>query len=369
MGVRLKQIPFLTERIPCRVLFQSDKAKIELFLEKKPASRFDGIVGLLPNNQTGSLLFTGDVLLKLHNSFNRGELLEINWRRLQVATQDLKTRFVYPFLLKSPFGADLTFKLYKKDSTFLEVNPNIGVQYQLTGGNYFKVFFNRRSMVLLSTNHLKYLTILPDYADIATTLYGIGLKLERLDSPLNPRKGYLLQGATSAGNRTIKKNQKLNESIYKDVQLQSVQYMSEVEGMIYFPVRNRSTLKMANQSAWIKTPTLFTNDLYRIGGLKTLRGFDEESIAASLYSIFTFEYRFLFEENSNLSFFSDVAYYENNSLAFKGDRYDLAYSVGAGIHFQTKAGIFSMNYALGSQYNNGIDSRRGKIHFGIVNNF
>ena len=44
--------------------------------------------------------------------------------------------------------------------------------------------------------------------------------------------------------------------------------------------------------------TMFQNELFRIGGLKTLRGFDEESIFASVYSIFTLEYRFILEQNS-----------------------------------------------------------------------
>jgi hemolysin activation/secretion protein len=109
--------------------------------------------------------------------------------------------------------------------------------------------------------------------------------------------------------------------------------------------------------------------LYRVGGLKTLRGFDEESILASSYYIFTLEYRYLLEENSYLYFFGDGAYTENLSISYTGDRYDTPYGFGAGISFETKAGIFSINYALGSQYGNPIDVRAGKVHFGIVNYF
>ena len=369
IGARIKQLPFLTERIPYRVLFQGEKAKIELFLEKKQASQFDGIIGLLPNNKTGKLLFTGDVLLKLNNAFTRGELLELNWRRLQAATQDLKARFILPFLLKSPFGADLNFKLYKKDSTFLEVNPNIGIQYQLIGGNYFKAFVNQRQMTLINTTGLKYITTLPAYADVSTSLYGVSIKSEKLNYNINPRRGYSFTGTVSAGNRVIKKNDKLNEAVYDNLKLRSVQYSSEIEAMLFIPIKNRGTIKIGNQSAWLENSTLFLNDLYRIGGLKTLRGFDEESILASIYSIFTLEYRFLFEENSYLFFFSDAAYYENRGISFSGDRYDAPYSIGTGISFQTKAGIFSINYALGSQYGNAIDLRRGKVHFGIVSHF
>ena len=64
---------------------------------------------------------------------------------------------------------------------------------------------------------------------------------------------------------------------------------------------------------------------------------------------------------------SDGAWYENASVNTYFN--DMPYSFGAGISFETKAGIFSLNYALGKQFSNPIDLRSGKIHFGIVNQF
>ncbi|HEY4800578.1 MAG TPA: hypothetical protein VII99_15980, partial [Bacteroidia bacterium] len=368
-STRMKELPFLRERIPFRVLFTDEKAKLELFLEKKHASLFDGIIGLLPDNKTGKILFTGDVNLKLHNSFNRGELLELSWRRLQAATQDLKSHLVYPFLFKTPFGIDANFKLYKKDSTYLEVDPNFGIQYHLLGANYIKAFVERKTLTLLNTKGLEHLTSLPPYADITSSLYGLSLKLEKLDYRLNPRKGYSILGTISAGNKVIKKNAHLDASVYNGLTLNSAQYNAELIAEIFFPIMKRSTIKVGTNSAYLQNSTLFQNELFRIGGLKTLRGFDEESIYASQYSIFTLEYRFLLEENSYLFFFGDGAYYENHSITFKGDRYDAPFGFGTGISFETKAGIFSVNYALGKQFSNPIDLKSGKVHFGIVNYF
>ena len=116
------------------------------------------------------------------------------------------------------------------------------------------------------------------------------------------------------------------------------------------------------------SPQLFKNELYRIGGFRTLRGFDEQSIFASSYAIGTFEYRFLFEQNSAFILFADGAWYENNSVSSKYVS-DTPYSVGAGVSFETKAGIFQLNYAIGSQFGNPFDFRTGKINFGLVNTF
>ena len=367
VNTRLAEIPFVRSSKPATVIFNNKFNKLILNLDKKQASQFDGIIGILPNDKTGTILFTGVVHLKLQNGLGRGELIDLNWQRLQTQTQDLKLRLVYPFLLGSPFGLDYNLKIYKQDTTFLAVSQNIGLQYILTGGNYFKVFYSNTISSLLSTTGLEYLTTLPINADVQSNMYGIGLKYEKLDYRLNPRKGYSFIGNTSAGTKTIKKNANLNPIVYEGLKLSSTQYNADLEGSIFIPIKDRSTIKIANQSAFMYGENMFHNELFRIGGLNALRGFDEESIYASAYSIFTLEYHYILEQNSYLYLFSDGAYYENRSL--QQYVHDTPFGFGAGISFETKAGIFSISYALGKQFDNPIELKSGKIHFGIVNYF
>ena len=368
--MRIKELPFINATNTSVVAFSEKETKLILFLDKKKASQFDGFVGILPNEQTSKVLLTGDVHLKLQNSINRGELIELNWRSLQKNTQDLKTRLTYPFLFSTPFGIDYNFKLYKKDTLFIEVNQNIGIQYLLIGGNYFKVFLNNKKSNLLSTKGLEFQTTLPTYADISSNIYGLGYKSEKFDYRFNPRTGYSFNINVGVGTKNIKKNPKLNPVAYNNVTLHSTQYNSDLEASWYLPIKNRSTLKLAMQAAYLLTESIFENELFRIGGFKTLRGFDEESINASAYSIFTLEYRYLLEQNSYLYLFTDGAYYENMSISFNGkDRDDTPIGFGAGISFETKAGIFSINYALGKQFDNPIYLKSGKVHFGIISYF
>jgi len=367
VNTRIAELPFIRATQSAEVKFTNKHNKLILFIDKKRSSQFDGIVGLLPDNVTGKLLFTGDVRLKLQNSFSRGELIDLNWRRLQTQTQDLKMRLVYPFVLRTPFGLDYNFKLYKRDTTFIDVNQNIGVQYLLIGGNYFKVFYNNKTSNLLSTKGLEFVTTLPPYADIKTDMYGLGWRYEKLDYRLNPRKGFTVTTNASVGTKKIKKNTKINQEVYDGLDLNTAIYAADLEAALFIPFLSRHTLKIGNQSAFIQGESIFQNELYRIGGLKTLRGFDEESIFASAFSIFTLEYRFLLEQNSYLYVFGDGAWYENKNV----NNYvtDTPIGFGTGISFETKAGIFSINYALGKQFDNPIQLRSGKIHFGIVNYF
>ncbi|MDQ3048366.1 MAG: hypothetical protein M3R27_12515 [Bacteroidota bacterium] len=367
VNTRIAELPFVRSTKPASVTFTNKTNKLILNLEKKRASQFDGIVGILPDNKTGKILFTGDVRLKLQNGLGRGELIELNWRRLQTQTQDLKARLVYPFVLKSPFGLDYNFKLYKKDTTFLDVNQNIGVQYLLIGGNYLKVFYNNKTSTLLSTKGLEFATTLPPYADVRTNMYGLGMKFEQLDYRLNPRKGFSILMNGSAGTKNIKRNSKLNPEVYENLKLNSAIYSADLEGSFFIPLFSRNAIRLGGQAAFVYGESIFQNELLRIGGLKTLRGFDEEAIFASTFSILTFEYRFILEQNSYMYVFFDQAWYENNNV--KEYVSDEPFGFGAGISFETKAGIFSINYALGKQFDNPIQLRSGKIHFGIVNYF
>lgn len=367
VNIRIAELSFVRSTKPAIVTFTDKNNKLILNLEKKRSSQFDGIVGILPDAKTGKILFTGDVRLKLENGLGRGELIDLNWRRLQTQTQDLQLRLVYPFLFRSPFGIDYNFKLYKRDTTFLDVNQNIGIQYLLVGGNYFKIFYSNKTSTLLSTKGLEHVTTLPTYADVRNNMYGLGLKYEKLDYRLNPRKGFSVTVNGSAGTKIISKNPKLNQVVYEKLTLNSTQYSADFDGSLFVPFGGRSTFKIANKSAFLHAQSIFQNELYRIGGLKTFRGFNEESIFATSYSIFTLEYRFILEQNSYLYVFGDGTWYENNSLISYTN--DTPYGFGAGISFETKAGIFSINYALGKQFDNPIQLRDGKIHFGIVNNF
>lgn len=364
---RLRQLPFLRETHAPVMKITDKYNKLILFLNKKNASQFDGILGLQPQ-PNGKTVLTGDVRIRLYNNiFKAGELVDLNWRRLQYQTQDFRVAAAYPYLFRTPVGTDYSLTLYKRDTTFIDVQNNVGLQYLFNGLNNVKVFYRQRNTNLLETASLAGISVLPDYADIATSAYGLGLFYERLDYRFNPRRGLAVNLSGSAGNREIKKNSKINETLYNNIQLRSTQYQTEGSLSFYIPLLRASAVKIGAQGGGIMSPQLFRNELFRIGGFRSIRGVDEQSIFASSFVIGTLEYRFLFEQNSALVLFADGSWYENNALG----QYisDTPYSFGAGVSFETKAGIFQLNYALATQLGNPFDFRSGKVNFGLVNTF
>jgi outer membrane protein assembly factor BamA len=353
---RILQIQFLEEIKPHELLFTPEGAELFLYLKSSPVSLVNGVVGLQPNPITGQNVITGDVRLKLLNVLKRGELLDVNWRSLQPQTQDLKLKLNYPFLFNTPFGIDASFDLYRRDSTFLTTTTNLGIQYFLKGGNYIKAFFEAENSNLLQggINNPS-----GNMSSVANARYGLGVFRRQLDYLPNPSKGFYLELDGLIGTRSSRRPT-------EDTATVTTTYSLRLNLDWYIPLAKRHVLRVANTTRAYYAPEIFTNELFRFGGLTTQRGFDEEELWGSTRSTFTLEYRFLVDRNSHAFLFYDQSFYENNAETYYRDQ---PFGVGAGFSFGTNLGIFSITYGVGRQLDNPMLLRNGKVHFGYVSFF
>lgn len=357
---RIRELPFVTSKQAPYILFSEEQNKVYLFLDAKKASSFNGVLGVQPDPVSGDVRLTGDLDLRLRNSLKRGEAINLNWRSLQDGTQDLKVGLNMPFVLRSPFGTDLTLKLFKRDTTFLEVVSRAALEYLLPKGDKVGVFINNKSNKRLG----RLLIATPGAADVKILSYGLALTRERFDYRFNPRKG---TGIVLDGSVGTKRSNTATLTDTTAREVRTVQYDLNADLVQHVPIGKRGTVRLAAKGGAMVNDVLYSNELYRIGGLKTLRGMDEASIYCSAYAIGTIEYRFLFEENSNFFLFVDQGWWEDRSQETAPN--DTPLGFGTGTSFETKAGIFSLTYALGRQFNNPIDLRSGKIHFGFTSLF
>lgn len=353
----LQQTNFINVLKKSELLFTENGVELYVYLENQKMSSMNGAVGLQPNPQSQKIGLTGDVQIKLQNVFKKAELIDLNWRSIEPQTQALQAKLNYPFLFKSPFGIDLKFNLYKRDSTFLDLKSFVGIQFSFKNNVQLKGFYQVNSSEILSktpnpSSLFSYL------APIKLNSYGLSLQYKRINFLPNPSKGFSLFIETSIGNRTIKKENTVLEKsyVYKSI----FQYVS------YIPITKRNIIKVGVNFESYTSSTIFQNERYRFGGLNSLRGFNEEELFASTKLITSLEYRFLLDKNSNAFIFYDQGIYEDNTLTYKIDN---PFGVGAGISFGSRIGIFSISYALGKQENNPFEFRNGKIHFGYITYF
>jgi outer membrane protein assembly factor BamA len=380
---RLRSSPFLEMTSPPTVTFIKNQARVNLFLKKKRTSRFDFLIGLLPQNgtsNTGSnLLLTGQATAEFWNPFGQGERIFADFQRLRPETQRLDLEASWPFMFGQPFGLDGRFHLYRRDSTFLEFQADGGIQYGFEGGDFVKIYWENRSANLLKINvlQLKSTQKLPPNLDTKANTFGIETNLNRLDYRFNPRRGWATKLRGGAGFRqTIRNNDILKLS---DVTTDfSAQYDSLTgkfstargDGKLEFyqPIFKRCALKMAVAGGGIfSKKRILLNEQFRLGGQKILRGYDEESVFATRYIVSTLEFRLLVSQNSFFSIFSDYGYIEN--LTNRTTQFLHPLCLGAGLSFETKAGIFGLNLAVGKTENAGFDARSVKVHLGYLNLF
>lgn len=372
---RLRDLPFVQIKQGTELQFYQDKVRPVFHLQKKKASRFDFIIGVLPNNsQTGRLLVTGDLEGELINAFGKGERLYAHFEQLRPATQELELALAYPYLFRLPFGTDLAFNIYKRDSAFLDVELDIGIQYLLEGGNYLKVFWQQQNSNLLNINEALLLQqqALPQQLDIRQSLFGLQLYLQKLNNRFNPRRGWISELRIGAGNKRIQRNVQIEEiglgSLYDAFQVNNLQFQIEGYAAAYFPLFRRSTLKLgANLGLLLSDGAIYQNEQYRVGGNRLLRGFDEEFFFATNYVVTTLEYRLLLSENAFLFTFWDGAWLENRTVAEAQVIYP--YSLGAGISLETSAGLFSISLAYGKEQNTAFNLNNPKVHFGYISLF
>lgn len=378
---KLSELPYIKVARPTGVYFSGNRAKLYLYLENKKASSFDGIIGFAPNSQINNkLVLTGDLNLRLLNLAGSGKNLSLSFKSFLSGSQDLQAQFFWPFFLKTKIGIDYTFKLLRFDTTYIELFNDITLQYALTGTNFVKLFFQQQQVNVLSPDTLfvRQTKQLPQFTDVKTSYYGLGFRFAKLDYALNPRRGYLLDLDIAAGAKRILENNLIKEislqsasgenyTVYDSLNRSTLQYKFNGQGAWYLPISKNWVWVNQMKVGWVYNSQLFLNELYRIGGIKTLKGFDEQSIFASTFAMLNIEMKYLFQQNSGFLLFANGAYYTNAAVA--GSPSDWPWGVGAGMNLETGAGLFSLYYAVGSQKGNPLAWRNAKIHFGLLNFF
>ncbi len=381
ISLRIRELPFLQEQQPWNLRFGGNGAILDLFLEPKKSSQINVLIGLLPGtNSNGQNKFqvTGEANLNLKNALGNGETIGVNWQQLQIQSPRLNLLFQQPYLFGSAFGISTQFDLFKKDSSFLNINTQLGVQYAVSSRQTGKVFLQlfRTNLVNVDTNRIKSSKRLPNDIDMSIVNLGVDYELITTNYRRNPRRGWEAFGSVTAGTRTIKRSNAILDikdpafnyaSLYDTVDLKSYQFRIKARLAKYIPIGKQATIQLLASGGWVQSPSLYRNELFQIGGYKLMRGFDEESIFSSRYLVNTLEYRYLVGMNSYFFGFADLGFSSNQSSLGKSN--NRLIGAGLGLAFETAAGFFNLSLAAGKRDDSPFNLRQTKIHLGYVNYF
>ncbi|MGB0522633.1 MAG: hypothetical protein ACPGJS_06720 [Flammeovirgaceae bacterium] len=366
----LQQAAYIQLKAPPQILFRYDRAYLKLETLPVKNTQLDGIIGLLLSDQANTgrrPVITGTVDLKLQNPFGKGKILQFAFQRLRLGAQLFELNYEHPDLLKTHLTLQANFYSLREDSLFNNLRRSLALAHRNTWGELaFQVSIIDSRLTLsgqqLSSENLQ------RFGSNQITAYGLNYTFSQLDYNNVPRKGFEMSSKLLIGNKTIRPSipstDSLFESVYGGVDLKSLQGTLQLSLGKFWKVGKSSTIYSKLSGGKLFNQQLYQNDLFRIGGIQTLRGFNENAFFVSFYTIASLEYRIYFDRTSYFFTFFDQAFLENEVVDFSFS--DQPYGLGLGLAVQTKGGLFRLIYSLGNSADQAIGFRQAKIHFGLT---
>lgn len=382
---RIAELQYVLEERPSTVTMLGTGSVLNLYLKNKRSSQVNMLVGFLPNSNAAAdgkkVLITGEANVLLKNAFSAGETIGLNWQRLQAASPRLNLIYQHPFIFRSAAGLNLAFDMFRKDSSFLNVHMKAGADYAVNEKGTATLFIQKRQTIVntFDTARVKQTKQLPQDADVSSTNLGVTYSSFTTDYRFNPRNGFEATITAAAGTKKLKKNNQILElkdvanpsykfeRLYDTVKLKTYQARINGSAARYMKIGKNSVLKTGVSAGFFSSGSIFRNELFLIGGNRLLRGFDEESQFVSQYIVPSIEYRYLIGANSYFLSFVDGGW-ARHPLEADGKNYTYI-GTGAGLSFETKAGIFNIVWAIGKRNDTELNLRQSKIHLGFVNYF
>lgn len=327
-----KNLNFSTEIKPPEVLFTKDSTLLYLYLKKQQNNSFDGIVNFSSNEDEG-LLFNGNINLTLNNILNKGERFSLFWNSIANERQEFKLSTIIPYLFNSKFTPEISFNLYKQDSTFLNTKFGAKIRYNLNPKNLLALTYSSETSTELeeiSENKIN-----------SFTNYFVGILFRHQKKSQN-----LLLGDKFAFKINPSFGSRKADSKNEQFQVEStLSYLLEINNRNYFSVKN--------QSGYLKSDKLLINELFRIGGVNSLRGFNEQEFFTDRYNYTNIEYRYKLSNTSLFYTITDIGFLNTVD-------YQLT-SFGLGYRFFNEKFLINIGFALGNNNENQFKLNNSKI--------
>ncbi len=306
------------------ILFSEDSTKVYVYLEKAKANRFDGYIGFA-NQEDGKVDFTGYLDLALVNILNAGEAFNLYWKGDDNEQVTFNASIEVPYIFKSPLGVKANLNIFKQDSTFQNTKTAIDLGYYFTyNKKLFIGYQSTESSDIQNTNNSmisdfesSFLTSTFDYRNF-------------IDDALFPEQTRFIFKA-GIGER----NSKLENN---------AQTFFELNFSHNLYLNKRNIINIRSHNFYLNSKNFISNELYRFGGIQSIRGFNENSLQANTLTSLLTEYRFVLSSGLYLHSVLDYGFFEDTTTNTK----DNLLGLGFGFGIRSKNGLLNLIYANGS---------------------
>lgn len=343
----LEELRFANKIKDPEVLFTQDSTTLYLYVEKTKTNNFDGFLGFGTNETTNKIEFDGYLDLRLINNLNYGETLNLFYKSDEIDQQTFRVDADLPYLFGSPIGFQVGLNIFRKDSTFLNAKQYAKINYQINAQHKIGVGISSTTSTNLLENDTN---ILNDFTSNYYSLYYNYTKPQFYD-PLFP-VNFWFDFSSGLGSRTNDLG-KQTQSIFN------------IEMYKIFNLNNRNSFYTKLNGAILTSDDYLDNELFRFGGINSIRGFEENSLVANLYGVISTEYRYRLSTGIFVHTVLDAAYFENQLT----DSKEKLYGFGFGFGLLTNAGLFRLNYSSGKTEDRPFKFSDSKVHISLTATF
>ena len=338
-----KGLDFIYETKPPETLFKKDSTLVYIYLKKIQGSSFDGLVNF-NSQENGKLQFNGHLDLKLKNILNKGEQLNLLWNRFGNEKQEFSMSVKVPYIYNSKLSPEFTFSIYKQDSTFLNTKLNTSLKYQIRNNSNLFVSFNSENSENLTNASLDNINKFQNY------FLGFGYEYKVPKNDIFKNDIFFININPSFGKR-------------KTIDNASQQIKIATTLSYLLDLNRKNSIYFRNKTALLNSTTYFDNELFRIGGNKSIRGFNEQSIFVKNYLVQNIEFRHQSSRSSYLYTITDLALISTTNSKEK------LYSLGLGYLFNSNSSQINISTAVGTNTENPLDFKNTQFFVNWMNFF
>jgi hypothetical protein len=315
------------------ILFTKDTTKVYVYLAKRKTNTFDGYLGF-NNTENKKTTINGYLDITLQNALRSGEQLSIYWKNDGNDQKIFNAKIDLPYLFNSPVGLKALINIFKQDSTYQNTKTEINLGYLITINK--RIYIGYQSTESSNIQN----TINPELSDYSNSFLTTNFEFIKSDynNEISPVKSYITLNL-GGGKRTT------NEITNTKTEKQNLANFT-IMNNFYFNKKNCVNIK--SQNYFLKSKTYLTNELFRFGGINSVRGFSENSLQANFMTSIITEYRYLISSNLQLNSILDYCYYKDPTTITKKNKSNKLISLGIGIVIDTKNGLLKLAVANGS---------------------
>ena len=342
----IAQFQFVKQTKYPEILFTKDSTKVFVYLEKAKSNSFDGFIGFT-NDENKKLIFNGYLDLTLNNAMNSGEKLALYWKSNGMDQKTFRVGAEIPYVFKSPIGMKVQLNIFKQDSTFQNTQTAIDFGYYFNyNTRLYLGYQSAESSDIKNTN-----TVL--LSDFKNKFYTSNFEFVayKEDDYLFPEKSNInIKLGTGSRNSKFQSNNQFFGSV-------------NLSHNFYFNQKNIINIKSFNY--YLQSDNYITNELYRFGGINSIRGFNENSLQGNTFSSLLTEYRLVLSPSIYIHSIMDYAYFQDKTTNLNGNLLGLGFGFG----LLTKNGLFNFVYANGSSKDQAVQLSNSVVHISLKASF